>query len=203
MHLSKKRVIVFFALVSFLLNSFVYGQEGRERLINIPNGKEMTKICVREGATNVVNGFDERAWDALGERVATGDPDWVEASACLMQDFSFSVYEYRYPNKEDLGDYANEVLRHAWREVLLKKPETLLEFGERISFKWACGYPYDTLLDDAYTVEWADDYLEQGLAALAQVKNEYLQTERKVCEIYLRDIHKFARKEITNRNERG
>jgi len=203
MKTSKKIAIITLALASIFLNHFAYGQEETGRLINTPNGEEMLKICVREGAANVINGFDQRGWDILGERVATGDRDWVNASACLVQGKNFFVFEDLNLSTRELGDYATAVLSDAWREVLLKKPEIILELRERISFAWTCSYPYEAVLDETHTVEWADDYLEQGLAALARVDNEYLQTEKEVCEIYLKRRHKVVRELLADRNKRG
>jgi len=207
----KKIAITFFTLTGFSLSGFTYAQEGTARLINVPNGEEMMKICVREGAANVINEFDQRGWDILGERLATGDPEWVEAVACLMHGQNFFIFEDLNLKTRELGDYATAILSDAWREVLLKKPETILELGRKIPLSLTCGYPYEAVLDKTHTVEWADDYLEQGLAALAKiddesfrtVDNEYLQTEREVCEIYLKRDHKTVRKLIAARHQRG
>jgi len=126
--------------------------------------------------------FLKESTRALGilfeKKVATGERGWVEASACLVQSFNFLVEDpYEDPDKADLRDYVAAVLMDAWREALLKEPETILELGGKISFGWTCGYPYRSYkgdFDETHTIEWADDYLEQGLAALARVDNEYL-----------------------------
>jgi len=202
MKTSKKLVILSLVLTNIFLNGFAYGQEKAARLMNVPDGEEMMKICIREGATNVVNKLNERDWDILGERVASGDRYWVEASACLIQGQNFFIFEERDPDKR-LGDYVTAVLSDAWREVLLKKPETILELRDKISLGWTCSYPYEAVLDETHTVEWADDYLEQGLSALAKVDDEFLQMEKEVCETYLKHYHKTVRELITNRNKRG
>jgi len=200
MSTSKKLAITFFTLASFFLNDFAYGQEEAARLMNVPNGEEMIKICVREGATNVVNQFDKRDWDILGERVATGDRYWIEASACLVQGKNFFIFEDIDPDKR-LGDYADAVLRDAWQKVLLKTPEIILELGEKIPLEWVCRYPYEAAWDYK-TVEVVDEYLDKMLAALARVDNEDLQLDKEICEIYLKHYHKIFREDLANQQKR-
>jgi len=120
-----------------------------------------------------------------------------------MHGLNFSAYRrysYEYKdrdsNKKALHEYAIAVLKDAWRKVLLKNPETILALRGEISLYWMCEYPYGAILDPTHTVEWVDDYLEQGLAALARVDNEYLQVEKESCGLYLKRDHKRMRKFI-------
>jgi len=202
MKTSKKLVMIFFALASFFLNSFVYGQTVTERLVNIRDGAEMVQICAREGAANIVDDFDRRGWDALKERAATGDPDWLDASACLAHGLKFFVDKEYNPNKENLGDYGVAVLIDAWQEVLLRNPEKILGFGDKIPLGWVCGYPYEAAWD-YNTVELVDEFLNKMLAALEKVDDEELQLNKKICELYLKDAHEGFREDLANRHKRG
>jgi len=201
MKISKKLAMLFFTLTGFFLNSFAYGQTATERLINTSDGEEMVQICAREGAANIVDDFDRRGWDILGERAATGDWGWLNASACLAHGLNFFIDNAPDPNKEDLGDYGVATLGDAWQEVLLKNPEKILSFTGKIPLEWVCSYPYEAAWDYK-TAEVIDEYLDKMLAALARVDNENLQIGKQVCEMYLKYYHKGFREDIANQQKR-
>jgi len=180
-----KKMLIFPILVGFFFNHSAYGQSETQLVHTMKNGDEMVQLCMREGAANVLVNFGRDGWDAFGKKVAIGDPDWVEASACLVQGIQF--YRGDDAPGDTLGDYGDAILKDAWREVLLKNPKILLELQHKISAQLTCSYPYEASWD--FTDELADDYLERGLAVLASVEDKNLQTEREVCALYLQQDH--------------
>jgi len=178
----KMTTILFSFTLAFSIN-FSHAQND----VAVQDGKSLLKRCVYEGPSNVANGFSKKDWDELGEKVAAGDEEWVEASACLYHAFGFHREDYsigKDAGEGDLGDYALQTLNEAWTELLLKDPKPLLELGDKISFSPICRYP---MWIEKQPIEWVNDCLEKALTAINKVEDDgYTRSSKRECEFYLR-----------------
>jgi len=152
--------------------------------------KEFENRCYNEGAVDVVNelsvgGWDNPVWVNILENIASGDKEWLRASACIGENSGYSN-----------GNIGFDV-SIAWAEALPKNPRAVLTLSLMgISLGRICSIP---IIEP--TREWAAQYVKDTLAALeaipddaqvpddAQIWSLPLKIERDVCILRLKDAY--------------
>jgi len=146
--------------------------------------KEFENRCYNEGAVDVVNELsvgdvDNPVWVNILRKIASGDEEWLKASACIGKNYDYSNVNVGV----DIGI--------AWAEALPKNPRAVLTLSLMgISLGRICSFP---IIEP--TREWAAQYVKDTLAALeaipddAQMWNSPLKIERDVCILRLKDAY--------------
>jgi len=172
-----KNVIITAGVVAALLPQ---PSSSQERL----TAEEFDARCVSEGAINLVNelaiGYWENpVWVDILENIASGDENWIKASACMGRSFGYS-------NQTVIVD-----LNIVWAEALPKNPQAILALsGFGISLKRMCSFP---IIEPERA--WAAQYVKDTLAALeaipdgAKMWNIPLDIEKRVCALRLEDAY--------------
>jgi len=172
--ISKIITIVGFLVVSSL-NS-IYAQD-------FLTAKEFDDKCAKEGAVNVVDelacGWDHPVWSNILDNIASGDEEWIRASACIGQNSGYS--------NVTVGVDINIV----WALALPKNPRAILALsGMDISLGRICSF---RIIEPER--EWAAQYVIDTLAALEAIPDDAtmwnipLAIERDVCILRLKDAY--------------
>jgi len=180
----RKILSILFGLTLALVSNIAHAQYDPDEYDQA--GKDMLERCKSQGAISLVNELlqdKQQGWKEVVEKIATGNTQWIWASACL----SHGVYY----NSHNRTDYAWATLMDAWAQALLKNPRSLLRRDDEISYTMMCTLPLDFR---GKTVEFADDFLEKALVAVENAKEadpeeNYLQISKEMCKLHLKLSH--------------
>jgi len=147
------------------------------------DGYNMLDRCRNEGSVALVDELlknEQKEWREVMQKIATGNTQWIWASACLWSGVRFGM--------NVLSDDADAALTEAWSSALLKNPEDLLRQNREVSLTVMCGLPLDFR---GKSVEFADKFLENALAALeiTEEDSDYYRRNKKACAFYLKLDH--------------
>jgi len=171
-----RKTITITACLGILSSGFSQAQD-------LPDAKEFENQCWQDGAVDYINDitreWDNPTWEAILERISSGDEDWIRTSACIATN----------------SGYSNQTIRVsiyiAWAEALPKNPQPVLAlaaFG--IPLRRMCSFP---IIEPERA--WAAQYVKDTLTALekipdeAQLWNIPLDVERQVCALRLKDAY--------------
>lgn len=121
------------------------------------------------------------------EKIASGNADWIDTSACLAIGAAFS------PDMK-----TRRALNIAWAKALPKSPAAILELeGEYgLSTVRACSMPFDQA-----EPEFIESYREAALRALKTVTGQVMEAEREDCEKHLRKAYERFKAGRKNRKK--
>jgi len=169
-------------LFCLMLNAgFVAGAQAKE--ITVTTAEKMMEDCKREGPFVIVNALTKngkkkwggKKWNETLEKIVSGDPKWIDASACLSIGAAFN------PDIETLHS-----LHIAWAKALSKSPWEILglegEYG--ISTAAACSMPFEQP-EPAFV----EAYMKDTLQALKTVTGPVMEPDREDCERHLKDAY--------------
>jgi len=147
------------------------------------DGYNMLDRCRNEGSVALVDELlknEQKEWREVMQKIATGNTQWINASACLSHGVYYGL--------NLLSDYAYATLMDAWAQALLKNPKDVLRRSGEISLTVLCSLPLDFR---EFSVEFADDFLENALAALeiTEEDNDYYRRNKTACAFYLKLDH--------------
>jgi len=158
-------------LIVFLLLTFASAQPpiSAEDLIN---------RCRTEGSIALVRDLaadNGKEWDAVIEKIASGDPRWIDASACLITGVYFGGHASLWLD-----------LEVTWAKLLTSHPREILRLEMRgVSILKACGLPFIEPEE-----EFIEDYVVRTLKALDGVEDVSLQDAKKACQLVLKEAYK-------------
>jgi len=153
-------------------------------------GLDMLERCKSEGAIELVVSLmkdNRKEWDEAMQKIVTADWRWIEASACLSHGVFFGAEAL--DRNGGNGDYAWATLTESWPQALLNNPEELLKQSHEISLALMCSFPLYLVDHRDEPKEKADEFLEQALAALERVDEDYLRASKEACKTYLKFDH--------------
>jgi len=172
-----KKIILMIGFIAATLPQISYGQE------ELLDAKIFYQKCSAEGATKVVDGithgFDHPIWDAIIDKISSGEDAWIKTLYCL----------------KDSPGYSNVTvsvdLDIALAKALPKNPQAVLALSlSGIATARACSLP---IIEPKRA--WAAQYVKDTLAALeaipddASFANILLDIERDVCILRLKDAY--------------
>jgi len=170
------KIICIVGALTIAWAGLVYAQE-------LPDAKEFENQCWQDGAVNYINeithGTDLPVWGELLDKIASGDEDWIRASACIAQNSDYSSQSMKID------------IYISWALALPKNPQAVLGLAAfSIPLRQMCSF---RIIEPER--EWAAQYVKDTLAALetipddAQIWDIPLDIERQVCALRLKDAY--------------
>jgi len=168
-----KKIIVMLGAFAALSSQVSYAQE-------FFTAQEFDDRCSKEGAAHLVDelligNWDNPIWSNILENIASGDEDWIRASACMGKAFGYT------------DQTVIVSLNIAWAEALPKNPQAVLSLsGYGISLGRICSFP---IIEPERA--WAAQYVKDTLAALETIPDDtkHLGIEKQVCILRLKDAY--------------
>ena len=157
----------------------------RAEEITVTTAEKMIEDCKSKGPFVVVNALaegDKKKWKELMAKVASGDDDWIDASACLSIGVAYN------------GFVSFQSLDIAWATALPKNPVGVLGLlGEvRVATVAACSMPFISPHPSEGKrpgSEFIETYMKNTLGALETITDDLMKPVAEDCERYLKDAY--------------